>query len=181
MNQARVAEINSHPVRCIERHPLGNADLLRRGFVLRFPSESVVVAAVAEMQETAHGQQKIERRLEWRAQRWLAIGIAASGQLSLLIHGSDQREPAGQVVVAKTARGILHVRLEMKNSVAILVCAESASLQPGSAPETATRASPAWGSACRGASEKFMVAGEITAVEQRNGELDIVTVEAVAF
>ena len=64
MNQPRVPEIDSHPIRCGQRAAARRADSLGRGFVLGQPGERVVVPAVSEMQKASYGHQELQRRVE---------------------------------------------------------------------------------------------------------------------
>src|SRR3954468_4534902 len=59
MQGASVAKIGPHPSGSVERRRVFYSDMAGRRFILRFPGQHVVVAALAIMQKSANGSQKI--------------------------------------------------------------------------------------------------------------------------
>src|SRR5277367_567120 len=66
---ARMAEINSHPVRSTKFSAAGNTDPRRSSLGLRVPRKHVVVPSMPKMKKTPHGHQEFERRLEFPSLR----------------------------------------------------------------------------------------------------------------
>ena len=50
-----MSEIGAHPPGRIREVGVGRPNFSRGGFVLRFPQQKIIVAALAQVQETAHG------------------------------------------------------------------------------------------------------------------------------
>ena len=59
-----MAEVDAHPIGSGLHGVIGSANRAGSGFILRFPEQEVVVAALAEMEKTADGHQKVERGVE---------------------------------------------------------------------------------------------------------------------
>ncbi len=79
----------------------------------------MATAPLAVMQECAHRAQKLHRWAELFARGFLQQSFFG-GPGALFVHGGEKRHPAGNVVVAETARCLFDVRLKMKDGAAIL-------------------------------------------------------------
>ena len=85
LHGAGMAEIDTHPIGGGEFFAVGCPDFSSSGFVLGLPAQRVVIAPLAEMQETARGHQEIERRfqlLSYRSAQRRGIGPVVQ-----LVHG----------------------------------------------------------------------------------------------
>ncbi len=83
------------------------------------PVERIVVAAVAEVEKTARGGQKVEGRLGVAAGA-LEDAAAVAGPLFGLLQVEEQGEPDGEAVVAQAAGTVLEVGLQVEDGVAEL-------------------------------------------------------------
>ena len=117
LHSTRMSEINPHPVRRGKLLGFRNSDFARRGSILRFPTQGVVVASVAEMKKTSRRHQEIEGRIELLANR-RAQGTGL-GPVLELVDGRNQGEPVGHVDITQSTRGFLQIRLEMIQSDAM--------------------------------------------------------------
>ena len=149
-------------------------------FILRLPVERVVVAAVAEVKETARGGEEVEG----------SFGIAAgaledaaplAGPLLGFLQMEEQGEPDGEVVVAQAAGAVLQIGFEMKDGVAVLGVAgagDFAQLLGDGVPLAEHEAG-------EDGLVKLLVerelAGEKAAVERGQREFKIVGIEAAGF
>jgi hypothetical protein len=91
-----VAIVGAHPVGRIGGAARFQADGVGGGLVLRLPVERIVVAAVAEVEKTSRGGQKVEGRLGVAAGA-LEDAAALAGPLLGLLQVEEQGEPDGQV------------------------------------------------------------------------------------
>src|SRR6266853_884199 len=116
VNRARVFEVDSHPLGGICDVQPARTDFLSHRIILRGPRKHVIILSVAKVEKAAHGRKKPQRRVERALNRGRKNRVRR-GPAMLLLHGGHEREPAGEGVVTVTARSILHIRFEMKNSV----------------------------------------------------------------
>ena len=172
--------VGAHPVGGVGGAARFKPDGVGRGFVLRLPVERVVVAPVAEVQETSRGGQKIEGGLGVTA-RALEDSATLPGPLLGLLQMKEQRKPDGKVIVAQAAGTLLQVRLEMKDGVAVLGVAGACNLAEllGDGVPLAQNQSR------EDRLVKLLVerelAGEEAAVERGQGEFEVVGIEAAGF
>jgi hypothetical protein len=127
IDDARVAIVGPHPVTGVGGAAGFQADRVGGGFVLRLPVERVVVAAVAEVEKTSRGGQKVEGGLGVAAGA-LEDAAALAGPLLGFLQVKEQGEPDGEVVVAQAAGTLLQVGLEMEDGVAVLGVAGAGNL-----------------------------------------------------
>src|SRR5215470_13169373 len=106
MKGARVAKINAHPGGGIEPFGFFYADFSGSGFVLRFPGEHIVVAALAIMQKGAYGGQKLERGSEPVSRR---IGKWRGRTGAFPIECRKQCHPRRDVIVSQSAGSLFDV------------------------------------------------------------------------
>src|SRR5579862_1022856 len=109
IDAARMAVVFTHPLRCIAHLPL----LGRR--VLSFKREHVTIAARLAVQITAEARQETEGLLKLRG--WIGYTQVSGFGLSQL------GQPAEQLIIPKTARSFLDVRLEMVEGIGVLAVA----------------------------------------------------------
>ncbi len=83
------------------------------------PVEGIVVAAVAEVEKTSRGGEKVEGRFGVAA-RALEDAAALARPLLGFLEVKEQGEPDGEVVVAQAAGTVLEVGLEVEDGVAEL-------------------------------------------------------------
>ncbi len=132
VDDARVAVVGPHPVGGIGGAARFQADGVGRCFVLRLPVERVVVAAVAEVQETSGGGEEIEGGFGIAAGA-LENTAALAGPLLGFFQVKEEGEPDGQVIVAQAAGTVLQVGFEMEDGVADTCCGGRARSHPASA------------------------------------------------
>src|SRR5467141_4796519 len=111
-----MSEVDSHPLGGIRDVRPGGADFLGHRIILRGKSEDVVILSVAKMEEAAHRSNKLQRRIECILNSGGKYRVLR-GPAMLLLHFRHERKPTGQGVIPKTAKTILHVGFEMKDSV----------------------------------------------------------------
>ncbi len=180
IDDARVAVVGAHPVGRVGGAAGFKADGVGGGFVLRLPVERVVVAAVAEVQETSGGGEEVEGGFGVAA-RALEDATALAGPLFGLLQMKEEGEPDGEVVVAQAAGTVFQVGLEMKDGVAELGVAGAgnfAELLRDGVPLAEDEAGK------DGLVELLIerkLAGEEAAVERGEGEFEIVGIEAADF
>ena len=134
---------------------------------------------MTEMQKAARRHQELQSRIQlFPYRRPERAGI---GPIAQLAHGRDQRQPASHVVIPKPAGRFFQIRFQVKHRVAEL---------PMPLPRHLGQPLQQWlrfpyhqlgdyfvVQPC----EQLAVAGQVTAIEKRNGELGIVGIKAVAF
>ena len=180
INDPRMPVIGAHPVAGIGGPARLKADGARRRLILRLPVERVVVAPVAEMQKTSRRGQKVERRLGI-APRALEHAAPLPRPLLAFLEVKQHGEPDGQVVVAQTAGTLFEIRFEVKDRVAVLGVATAGNLaqflrdvvpltqhQPGKRHIVELLV-------------KRKLAGQVTAVQRGQGELQVVAIEFAGF
>ena len=127
VDHARMPVIGAHPVGRVGRAARLQPDGLGRRFVLRLPVQRVVVAAVAEVQETSCRGEKIEGRFRIAA-RALEHAAPLPRPLLGLLQMEQEREPHSEMVVAQAAGTVLQVGLEVKDGVGVLLVAGAGDL-----------------------------------------------------
>ena len=133
-----------------------------------------------EMQKAADGHQEIERGIETRAQPWgQELGFVRPG--GLFFHGGDESEPVGKIVIAQAARTVFDVGLEVEDGVAEFVVAGTSEIGEPLHDRPRFARDELRNRLVVQASEKFAIAREIAAIEQRNCEFDIVRIEFLAL
>ena len=172
--------IGAHPVGGIGGAAGFKADGVGGGFVLRLPVERVVVAAVAEVEETSGGGEEVEGRLGVAAGA-LEDAAALAGPFLGLFQVEEQGEPDGEVVIAQAAGTVFQVGLEMEDGVAELGVAGAGDL----AQLLGDGVPLAEDEAGQDGLVKLLVerelAGEEAAIESGEGELEVVGIEAAGF
>ena len=122
MNQPRLAEINSHPIRRGERVSARRPDFVGGCLVLRHPCKRIVVAPMSEVEKAAYRHQKIESGVESftepRRQQRIFVRPCA-----LFLHRGNQRKPVSEVVIAQPARAVLHIGLQVEDGVSEFIVA----------------------------------------------------------
>ncbi len=180
VDDARVPVVGAHPVGRVGGAARLKADGVGGGFILRLPVERVVVAAVAEVEKTSRGGEKIEGRFGIAA-RALEDSAALARPLLGFLQVEEQRKPDGEVVVAQAAGTILQVRLEMKDGVAVLGVAGAGNL----AQLLRDRVPLAQNQAGKDRLMQLLVerelAGQKAAVERGQGEFEVVGIEPARF
>src|SRR5579864_3194747 len=180
VNCARVAKINSHPCGSIQRLQTTHAYSQFSGFVLRFPSQHVVVAAVTIVQKGAHRTEKVQCGSKGLAHRFGEKQLL-SGPDTLLVQGREQRKPASYVMVAQSARRLFDVGFEVKNSAAVFGVPRAGHLRElldNIVPFPQKKLGQKF---VVQTTEKVAIPGNIPAVEQRNSEFDVLRVELIAL
>src|SRR5437667_6455806 len=119
MNSAGVAEINPHPSSGIEALRFLHADIAGCGFVLRFPSKHVVIAALPVVKKCTDRSQELQRRRQFLV-TWPLLKRLRRRPLTGTIKPREQRHPRSNVVVAEPAGRLFHVGLKMEHGVSIL-------------------------------------------------------------
>ncbi len=180
VDDARVAVVGAHPVGGVGGAAGFKADGVGGGFVLGLPVERVVVAAVAEMQETSGGGEEVEGGFGVSA-GGLEDAAALAGPFLCLLEMKEECEPDGEVVVAQAAGAVFQVGLEVEDGVAELGVAGA-----GDLAELLGDGVPlAEDEAGQDGLVKLLVerelAGEEAAVEGGEGEFEVVGVEAAGF
>ena len=117
VDDAGVAIVGPHPVAGIGGAAGFKADGVGGGLVLRLPVEGIVVAAVAEVEETSGGGEEVEGGLGVAAGA-LEDASALAGPLLGFLEVEEEGEPDGEVVVAQAAGTVFQVGLEVKDGVA---------------------------------------------------------------
>jgi hypothetical protein len=117
IDDAGVAIVGAHPVSRVGGAAGLEADAVGGGFVLGLPVEGIVVAAVAEVEKTSRGGEKVEGRFGVAAGA-VEDAAAMARPLLGLLEMEEQGEPDGEVVVAQAAGAVLEVGLEVKDGVA---------------------------------------------------------------
>ena len=176
VDDARVAIVGPHPVGGVGGAAGLEADGVGRGFVLRLPIESVVVAAVAEVKETSRRGEKIEGRLGVAAGD-LEDAAALAGPFLRFFQMEQQSEPDGEMVVAQAAGAILEVGLQMEDGVAELGVAGAGDLAELLCDGVPLAQHQAGKNALVELLVEGKLAGEEAAIEGGQGELEVVGVE----
>src|SRR5580704_1995866 len=114
-----MAVIGAHPVGGISGSAGFEADGTGRGFILRLPIESVVVAAVAEVKKTSRSSEKVEGRFGVAAGA-LEHTAALTRPFLGVFEVEQQGEPDGEMVIAQPAWTIFEIGFEVKDGVAVL-------------------------------------------------------------
>ena len=175
-----MAIVGAHPIGRIGGAAGFQADGVGGGFVLGLPVEDIVVAAVAEVEETSRGGEEVEGRLGVAAGA-LEDAAAVAGPLLGLFEVEEQGEPDGEVVVAQAAGTVLEVRLQVKDGVAefgVAGAGDLAELLGDGVPLAQHQAG-------QDSLMKLLVEGELAgeeaAVEGGQGEFEVVGVETAGF
>ncbi len=180
MNQARMLKVDAHPLRSGKDFAAADSDSLLGGFILGVPGECIVVARMAEMQKAARRHQKIERVVERLLQR-RRQERACFGPGTGFFDRGNQRQPTSQIVIAQAARAVFDVRFEMKYGVAEFVVARAAEIGKPLHDLARLARYELGNQIIMKSFENGRIARKITAIEQRDRELDIVCIKAVAF
>ncbi len=147
-----------------------------RGFILRLPVERIVIAPVAEVQETSRCGEEIKGGLGISA-RALEDSSTLAGPFFGFFQMKEQGEPDGEVVVAQAAGTVFEIRLEMEDGVAILGVARSCNL----AQLLSDRVPLAQNEAGKNRLVELLVerklAGEEAAIEGCQREFEVVRIE----
>ena len=175
-----MAIVGAHPVGGVGGAAGFKADGVGCGFILRLPVERVVVAAVAEVEETARGGEEVKGGFGIAAGA-LEDAAALAGPFLGFFQVEEQGEPDGEVVVAQAAGTIFEIGFEMKDGVAelgVTGAGNFAQLLGDGVPLAQHEAG-------EDGLVKLLVerelAGEKAAVESGEGELEIVGIEAAGF
>ena len=180
IDDAGVPVVGAHPVAGVGGAAGFKADGAGGGFVLRLPVERVVVAAVAEVEETSGGGEEVEGGFGIAAGA-LEDAAALAGPLLGVLEMKEDGEPDGERVVAQAAGTIFQVGLEMEDGVAVFGVAgagDFAELLRDGVPLAEDEA---------GKSDlvellvERKLAGEEAAIESGEGEFEVVGVEAAGF
>src|SRR5215470_8842800 len=96
---------------------------------------------------------------------------------ALPIQGRKQRHPRRHVIVAKPARGLLHIGLEMENGVAVLGVTRTSCF--GELLDDVVRfpKEKLWQDLLMQSLEQFTIAHDMAAIKQRNRELYVLRIE----
>src|SRR5205807_1716969 len=132
------------------------------------------------MQEAARCAEKLKRAPAFLAQRrgpQTFRGHPAAISLEL----RNQSEPPGQMVIPQAAGGFLEVGLEMKNGLPVLVMPATRELDELAHQLLAFPRDHLRNHLQAQAGKQPRVAGQVSAIEKRNGELRIVAVQRVAL
>src|SRR5216683_3028192 len=172
---------SNKPSRTANGFPLPGTDLAERVALrsrcrrrLQLIRKRVVVARVAVMQKAANGAEEVDSaggQLFFR-------GAAAQ---RLLLFAANLAQPGGSLVIAQSAGGVLHVRLKVKNRVAVTCQAflgQLVQLREQEWPRGLFRSGQ---HSCIQPLEKLRVSREKAAIEQRQMKLCIVFFNALAF
>ena len=172
--------VGAHPVGGVGGAAGFKADGAGGGLVLRLPVERVVVAAVAEVEETSGSGKKIEGGFGVAA-RALEDAAALARPLLGGFEMEEDGEPDGKRVVAQAAGTILQVGFEMEDGVAefgVAGACDFAKLLRDGVPLAQKEA---------GKSDivellvERKLAGEEAAIESGEGEFEIVGIETAGF
>ena len=98
-----------------------------------------------------------------------------------LVHGRDQGEPAGYVIVAEPSWSFLQIRFEMKNGVTELAVPFARDVSQAFDQMFRFTHHQLGNDSVVQLLEQPLVAGQVAGVEQGDGEFGIARVEAVAF
>ena len=132
------------------------------------------------MKKTAHRVEEVagggELRLKRRRNQRGAIGPGA-----LLVEGGDQRQPAGDVLIAQPAGTLLHVGFEMKDGVAELGLPGAGEFGNALHQRLPLAAHQPWQKLVVELAEERAIAGQKAGVEQGERAFDVVGVEAVTL
>src|SRR6266496_1841892 len=101
--------------------------------------------------------------------------------LALAIQPRKQRHPHSQVVVAKPAGRLFHIGLEMEHGVSILRMTGTSDLRKLLNDVVAFAQKEFWQELVVQSLEQFSIAGNVPAVEKRDGEFDILRIKLLAF
>ena len=177
---AGMAVVGAHPVSGIGGASGFEADAERGGFVLGVPVEGVVVAIAAEVQETSGCGEKVEG----------GFGVVRAclrrrgdflGPALLPLQMTQQKEPLGELVIAKAAGAFLDVGFQMEDRVAVFGVARArhlGELLGDGAPFAEQQCGKHFGLK---AAIECAVSDEEAAVESGDDEFEIVRVSAFAF
>ena len=180
VDNARVAIVGAHPVAGVGGATGFQADGVGGGLVLRLPVEGIVVAAVAEMEETACGGEEVEGSFGVAAGA-LEDASALAGPFAGFLEVKEESEPDGEVVIAQAAGTLFQVGLEVEDGVA-----EAGMAGAGNFAELLGDGVPL---AEYEAGQNYLVqllverelAGQEAAVEGGEGEFEVVGVEFTRF
>jgi len=127
-----------------------------------------------------HRHQKVERGIELLpgGDRQERLGI---GPIAQLVHGGDQRQPAGDVVIAQSSRPVFHVRFKVEDGVAVLGVARASHVGQALYQGLGFVHDQLGDHLVMQAVEDLAIAGKVAAIQQGNGELDVARVKPVAL
>ncbi len=177
---ARMPIVGAHPVRRVGGAPRLEADALCGCFILGMPVQRVVIAAATEVQKTSGRSHEVKGGIRVILRGGEGIQSVFRPDLGLLQRG-EQREPMCQLIVTQSAGTLLDVGLEVKDGVAVLGVTG-----PGNFGEFLGNGAPLAQKQGRQnvalqAAEQQIVPMEEAAIHERNGELQVVRIEAVAL
>ena len=156
------------------------ADGVGGGLILRLPVERIVVAAVAEVEETAGGGKEVEGGFGVSASA-LEDAAALARPLLGLLEMEEQGEPDGEVVVAEAAGTLLEVGLEMEDGVAVFGVAGASDLSQLLGDGVPLAQDQAGEDSLVKLLVERELAGKEAAIEGGEGELEVVGIETPGF
>ena len=176
IDDARVAIVGAHPVARIRGAAGLKADGVCGGFVLGLPIEGIVVAAVAEMQETSGGGEEVEGSFGVAAGA-LEDAAALARPFAGFLEMKQEGEPDGEVVVAQAAGTVFQVGLEMEDGIAEagMACAGDFAKLLGNGVPLAEHEAGKYDLVQLLVEREL--AGEETAIKRGEGEFEVVGVE----
>ena len=175
-----MSEIGAHPPGRIREVGVGRPDFSRGRFVLRFPQQKIIVAALAQVQETAHRHQEVQCRIKLLAGRDRQERSRLR-PIPQFVHGGNQPQPARHVVVSQTSRSIFHVGFQMKDGVAVLRMARARDLGQALHQRLRLAHDQLGNHLVMEAIEKLPITQQVARVEQGNREFDIAGIEAITL
>src|SRR6266496_1084609 len=126
------------------------------------------------------GHEKLEPALQFLV-TWPLLQRLRRRPLALAIQPRKQRHPHSQVVVAKPAGRLFHIGLEMEHGVSILRMTGTSDLSKLLNDVVAFAQREFWEELVVQSLEQFSIAGNVPAVEKRDGEFDILRIKLLAF
>ena len=180
MHRARVPEINSHPSGGIDLVSRLRADTAGGSFVLRLPGQHVVVTALPVVKKCSHRSQELERGHQFGLRGFRQQRLRRR-PAAFLVHRGKQRHPAGDVVVAQSARSLLDVRFQMKHCVSVLRMARARHLRQLLDNVVPFPQKKLGQDFFMQPLEQLAVSGDMPAIQEGNRELDILRIELLAF
>src|SRR6266567_1310787 len=180
MHGTRMTKIDSHPGRGIQTLCAAYPDTALRRLVLGLPGEHIVVPSLAVVKKYAQGTEKFKSRREALARRLRQQSFRIRPG-TLLIHRREQRHPAGHVVVAQTSGRLFDIGLQVKYGVPVFRVAGSGYLRQLLDNVVPFPHKELGQNFIMQPVKQLTLSGDKTAIEQRDSELHVLSVEPVTF